>query len=65
LFSGNKGNEHNLPGGVVGCVVGVVRTGGTERTVNINVVVLIDITRKTTITTPTTTTTRSKTGISR
>ena len=37
LLSENKENEYNLPGGVVGCVVGVVRTGGTEGTVNRNV----------------------------
>ena len=33
-----KRNKYNLPGGVVGCVVGVVRTGGTEGTVNMNMI---------------------------
>ena len=33
-----KGNEHNLPGGVVGCGVGVVRTGGTVERMYINVI---------------------------
>jgi len=41
LFTENKGNEHNLPGGVVGCVVGVVGTGGTEERVNMLFLIVI------------------------
>ena len=35
-IGGRKWNEQDLLGGVVGCGVGVVRTGGTEREEDMN-----------------------------